>query len=411
MRVRVGLGLLICCLLATGGCLLPMSRSSDSETREALSRWLYRTQGYVPVFPPREDVQVGDVHLYLEDPDAGRLVTLYSMPRWSALPATEIVERSRRTRAENPETPADYLRTGIEPQKREWPEARARVSSLDAAGPSLRLRSLQLPPFSVTRQDAAELPPALAMILAVDDSQEDWESARIGVESAETSVLALEDAIATFLERRGSRLYLPATLRQNLRALASRDLEHVWLRVVTEVVYMRALRMTIASDPAVLDLVPDDTTAAGLGYEDYEGDDTQDKSAEVDLDPTYAAIARAHAMNAKLIDSGADVLPDSFIRFLRVSDELTTARRVFRRPTAIGVGGLSLEVDARTGEVESFRLMGRNLDVTRSFDDGEEGTSAIDAEPTTPIETNPPAGAAPTAPAAPPEPDPPTEAE
>jgi hypothetical protein len=342
-----------------------------------MSLWLYRAQGYVPVFPPREDVQVGDVHLYTQDPDSGRLVTLYDMPRWSALPTAELLEAAQSERVVNPETPASYLRSGIPPEERDWPEALAPAGAEGPVAAPERLRSIQLPPFSVYRADAAELPPAFSIMLAVDDSQEDWSSIRIGIESAETSALALEDAIAAFLERRGSRIYLPPALQQNLRALVSRDLDKVWLRVVTEVVYMRALRLTIVSEP---DLIEDDEpSAAALGY---EVDDSEDDSDDVELDETYAAVARAHAMNQKLIDSGSDVLPDSFIRFLRVSDELTTARRVFRRPTAIGVGGLSLEVDARTGEVEAFRLMGRRLDLRR----GSEDDDAIDAAPTTPLD-------------------------
>jgi hypothetical protein len=61
MRAReaIGLGLAICCF-STTGCFIPW-RAQEPETREAMSRWLYRAQGYVPVFPPREDVQIGDI--------------------------------------------------------------------------------------------------------------------------------------------------------------------------------------------------------------------------------------------------------------------------------------------------------------------------------------------------------------
>jgi len=387
MRVRatITFGMLVCCVVATA-CAIPW-RAPEPTKPEAMSRWLYHVQGYVPVFPPREDVQIGDVHLYTEDPDSGRLVALYEMPRWSALSASELLEATGRKRGEHPETPASYLRSGIQPQNRDWPEALAPAGAEGEEAGTRRLRSIQLPPFSVERTDAAELPPAFSMMLAVDDSQLDWSSIRIGIESAETSALALEDAIATFLERRGSRIYLPPALRQNLRALVSRDLDKVWLRVVTEVVYMRALRLTIVSEPELFEIGSKETSSAGLGYED---DGYEAAAAEVELDETYAAIARAHAMNQKLIDSGSDVPPDSFIRFLRVSDGLTTARRVFRRPTAIGVGGLSLEVDVRTGEVEAFRLMGRRLHVRRGLA-GDDDSDTIDAEPATPTDDERPA--------------------
>ena len=79
MRVRatITFGLLVCCVVATA-CAIPW-RAPEPTRPEAMSRWLYRAQGYVPVFPPREDVQIGDVHLYTEDPDSGRLVALCDM--------------------------------------------------------------------------------------------------------------------------------------------------------------------------------------------------------------------------------------------------------------------------------------------------------------------------------------------
>ena len=51
---------------------------------------------------------------------------------------------------------------------------------------------------------------------------------------------------------------------------------------------------------------------------------------------------------------------------------------------AIGVGGLSLRVDARTGEVEELRLIGRNLSPSKAINGNPSDEHAIDAEPTTP---------------------------
>jgi hypothetical protein len=78
-----------------------------------------------------------------------------------------------------------------------------------------------------------------------------------------------------------------------------------------------------------------------------------------DLDPAYAAIARATAMNRAMVESGTDALPDGFMRFLTVTDERISLRRVFRRGIAIALRGLTMQVDPQTGAVQTIRLMGR----------------------------------------------------
>ena len=60
-----------------------------------------------------------------------------------------------------------------------------------------------------------------------------------------------------------------------------------------------------------------------------------------------------------MLVSGNDALPDGVLRFLKVNDDMIAMRRIFHRGIAIGVRGLSLRVDPRTGAVEAIRLMGR----------------------------------------------------
>ncbi len=213
----------------------------------------------------------------------------------------------------------------------------------------------------------------------LEESYDNWDAIRIRFEAAEVASLALEDAVGAYLERRDSSYYLPASLRQNLRAFAPDSLRTVWVRIVTEVIYMRAMRVTIVGGTPSYYPIYDDVSSAELGE-----DKADPEIAEEDLDPAYAAIARANAMNRKMIESGTDVLPDGFVRFLSVSNDSITVRRVYRRATAIGVGGLSLRVNARTGEVEELRLIGRNLSSPESMNGDPGDDRAIDAEPTAP---------------------------
>ena len=72
-------------------------------------------------------------------------------------------------------------------------------------------------------------------------------------------------------------------------------------------------------------------------------------------------VARARALNEQMRKSGTDILPDGFVRFMAVSDEAVTVRKVWRRPIAIGVKGVTLEVDKYTGDVLRMGYMGSPL--------------------------------------------------
>ena len=63
-------------------------------------------------------------------------------------------------------------------------------------------------------------------------------------------------------------------------------------------------------------------------------------------------------MNRAMVESGTDAPPDGFIRFLTVTDERISLRRVFGRGIAIALRGLTLQVDPQTGAVQQIRLMG-----------------------------------------------------
>jgi len=377
----IKIGLLLVVGLLFGACRSPVA---TPPPREALGGWLYRTQGLVGVFPPREDVHVGDVHLYLSDPDGRDHASLYQAPRWSHLPSSELLREGYQLRPEYPATPADYLQTQVAPDGRAWPESTGELRFLEPGASIDRLRSIQLPTFTHYRREPGELPPSWGLHEVLEESYDDWEVIRVRIESAERASLAIETAVRAYLERRDSSFYLPESIRQNLRAFAPDNLRTVWVRIVTEVIYMRAMRVTIVGSAP--DFFPDNDDVSALELGD---DDVDPEIGEEDLDPTYAAIARANAMNREMIESGTDVLPDGFIRFLSVSDDATTARRVYRRAIAIGVGGLSLRVNAQTGEVEALRLIGRNLSPSEPTNRVPADDRAIDAEPTTPIFESP----------------------
>lgn len=347
-------------VVVASGCQSASMDDDDGPSDEwLLHDWLRRSQGLVGVLPPREDVRVGDVHVYLKDPEVLKRQPLYAMPRWDNLPAADLLADEFRQRPEYPATPAEYLWTEIDPDDRDWPEAtddRDFFAPDDQVG---RLPSIHMGSFSLTPANLGEFVPSGAFNLALDERWDNWSLITIRVQAAETAGLPLGDSLRAFLTKEEGDYFLPEQLRDNLTALSPKGSNTVWVRIVTEVVYMRAMQITILGERRLLNR-NDPVEASELGISAEKGSDAR---ADDELDPAYGAIARANAINKAMVESGTDALPGSFIRFLSVSDDLISVRRVYHRGIAIGVRGLSLEVDAATGKVRKIRLMGRAPEV------------------------------------------------
>ncbi len=98
---------------------------------------------------------------------------------------------------------------------------------------------------------------------------------------------------------------------------------------------------------------PFEREEAGDNEDSAESDIAMDDEDET-FDPIYGAFVRASAINRVLIESDADDLPGGFVRFLSVTDESVTLRRIWQRGIAIGMRGVTLEVDTANGQIVSF---------------------------------------------------------
>ena len=79
------------------------------------------------------------------------------------------------------------------------------------------------------------------------------------------------------------------------------------------------------------------------------------------IDPAYTAFVRANAINEILIESDTDDLRGGFLRFVSITDDSVTVRRVWQRGLAVGARGLTLEVNKITGEILRSGRMGTLL--------------------------------------------------
>jgi hypothetical protein len=156
-----------------GGCL-NLGDNPMPDDGFLLNDWLRRTQGLVSVLPPREDVRVGDVHVYLTNPEGPEHLTLYAMPLWDNLPATNELEAKYRQRGDFPPTPAEYIQTEIAPDDRAWAEASSDRDLFAPVDRIDRLPGIQLNSFSLTPSQVGQLVPAGAFNVALDESWDDW---------------------------------------------------------------------------------------------------------------------------------------------------------------------------------------------------------------------------------------------
>jgi len=313
----------------------------------------------VPVVPMREDVRVGDVFFYATNPegtvgDEQRTETTLTEQRWTSLIVSDDLLKEFKERAELPSTPDEYA------EDPKWPDAEVDGVLFQQDGSANHLRTVHLPGFSVSRSQLDGSLPAYVNSLAFAASRDNWHAIGVRIPSAEAYSLDLEDLLGELLEdgRRGTQTQrIKQEHRVHLGHFGDPTRTTVYIRVVSEVLFARAVQITISYDNLISG--DDDVEASELGLVDMEDDDEDEH--DDDLDPTLAPVARAQAMNASMRKSGTDALPDGFVRFLTIGPDSVTVRKVWRRPLAIGVKGVTLEINKVTGDVVRMGWMGQPL--------------------------------------------------
>jgi hypothetical protein len=380
--------------------------------------------GIVPVLPPSEDVRVGDIYVFPFNPDRhalarrpGRFGGLATSPRWSTLSLLTELQTEYQLRPEWPATPDSYLQISGNPEKRDWAEPRAAENVSIFAEGSLpgRLRNFgvsEMSTFTLLEGDANALVPTEAINLVLGTAWNDDKAVSIRMNSAESYSLGLHKVIEAAMGNTEQGPALKAPYRDHLALIADPGSGTVWMRILSEVVYIRSIDIIIQSqsgfeededDANATEFVAEvektvTTTEVEISADDADevadgdsvtGEDSDEVADATDeegvpqveamdemevvktetvsvsaaipdhmLDPAYAAFVRANAINELLIESDADDLPGGFLRFVSITDDSVTVRRIWQRGLAIGARGLTLEVDKTTGEVLRSGNMG-----------------------------------------------------
>ncbi len=376
------------------------SQQSDTST-PFVGAWGDRLDavGLVAIMPPSEDVRVGDIYVFNVDStdrmtaaqqrDASR--RMVATGRWAALPVLDELQSEYSQRRAWPITPNAFAQLSQDPGVQQiWQEALASDgSSLFTPDESpARLRIVGLDGFSAVSFSTEEMdlviPTEIASLVS-GELRPDTVSVTMRVGSAESYSLSKSESISLLTERVAAddgrmQFRVRAPYRENLEFMAN-ALGRVWLHLITEVVYIRSA--DIAVRPIKVSPADDDVTAEELltvakaaaattpsrsqtpATEPAAGDAStasQEPASAPDrtglktlaatrLDPIYGAFVRAQAINDVLVASNANDSPGSLLRFLSVTDNSVSVRRIWPRGLAIGVRGLSMEVDAATGDI------------------------------------------------------------
>lgn len=323
-------------LCAAPGCRGPNTYGSSPAVEEGVAQWSATVSrlGLVPVFPPREDLQAGDIYAFPYNPEspgkeadaAGEGFGLQAS-RWM-----QVKNLNRLLKDEYQARPSWRETTGSTPGGSD-------VAEED--GPPRRLRLVAFPDFvgATFRSNSgllgqSGLIPSEVMDLS-DDSSARWVSMMsLKLPSAESYALSQVELLKELIDPSGPKKMLRSPYLESIRWRGDQD--RLWLRVVAEVYTIRSMDISVeyASKPR---------KAAYDGY------------AAPAPNPGTKVRERLRNLNEAIQANGAQNSPGSTLKFLNASENRVALRRTWDRGVCIGFRGFTLEIDAKTGEVLHLR--------------------------------------------------------
>ncbi len=347
---------------------------------------MMREYGINPVFPPREDLQVGDVYLRRGDPADARFVRNAFVPidLWVASLQPSSVERHYERRGSFPDSLEDSL---TDEEGKVLPGRFVKVPA-DAGDPAnafsrhdlSRLRQVAFPDFlslSVQSGDVRALVPVQALSIGFGASWQNDQQADVKIPAAESYGIPFSQIKASLFDpgstpaRISPQIATHADLemfRRRLDALAPTadpcPRQYVYLDVITEVYYARVMDIAISTkyavgtrvrvEPMSKSVVTETTsTETRTGEDAPSTQTTTTKTTERATVPlTGDPIARAQALNERLREVDDLNKVGGTFQFISVSENSVGMRRSYQRPVAIGWRGVTLRVRVRDGAVD-----------------------------------------------------------
>jgi hypothetical protein len=363
----------LCSVVLAAAC-----RAPQPERGEVQREWNHtlRELGIQPVYPPREDLAVGDVYVRRGRVDDQELVPTSGfapLDLWlaSAAPGASL-DAFYGARASYPATPAD-------------PAAASPATAIHQVGDATRLRTVAFPDFAsvnVRAVDARAFIPLEAIGLGLGGNWNGQHQVNVKVPLAESCGLPLNLALPLVAERNGDAWFLRAAvadpvvltkLHADVKAWAATaaaldeaqrkritDDPNLHLDLVTEVFYTRAIDVAVSSQ-----------TSSG-GRASARPVAVPGAAGEAPLlAPEGDAVARARQLNDELQEVDALGAPGGSLQFLSASDQGLSMRRTFERPIAIGYRAVQITVNPVTGEIAGFGAASERVAVVTGGTDTE----------------------------------------
>ena len=326
-------------VLALGlGCRTADTEAALLRSRDQWTRSIAQL-GMVPVFPPREDVQVGDIYLFTYNPEAPDKAEGESAEKeWSLHPS-----RWLQVKKVNDLLKDEYR---ARPSFRETSGLGASTPGssdvVDDGGQPRRLRIVALPDFvGATFMDSTSLSrslvhngivPAETLNLLADPLSSRISMVSMKIPSAESYALAQADLLNELVDQSAGEKHLRSPYRESVQWVAHRG--RVWLRVVAEVFYARNMDITVEFEGKA--------SSAGTDGYSMVRTDTEGKVKD-----------RVAALNDSLQANGSARLPGGSIRYINASERRVALRRTWERGVAVGFRGFTLEIDPARNQVVS----------------------------------------------------------
>ncbi|MEQ9095917.1 MAG: hypothetical protein RIE32_06600 [Phycisphaerales bacterium] len=401
------------CSLGLAGCSSGPDLGVRSSFYEDWNEDIGRS-GYVPVLPFQEDVRVGDMYLYQNDPEvsnffgssAPSLNSGGGTMRWGSIDVADMLSDEYGRRQRFTETPArDDAWMG---------EADSNLRDVAVSAASA---------ITVSGVEAGGLIPTEAADLAPGTNWEDAEAITVRLSETESYGLPLSRLLGEIIESRDDGPYLRAPYGEDIGLLATGTRDRVFLRVVGEVAYVRAADIAIKLDSEAVrkraermyerdlyerqqaqalaeqqraeqrerareviearrqareraereaaergeTIPPEDMDTTGVLMDETPPPPVRLTAEEMaaareeEIAASVRPFARAERINTELRENDVARPINNTVQFLSMSDDSVAMRKYFRHGLAFAVRGITLEVEASTGKVLRLTPMGEDF--------------------------------------------------
>jgi len=364
----ISLAFLIAIGLLMAGCAHKYGKVAIEWSR------MMREEQVNPIFPPREDIRVGDAYLFNEDPnkdiELDKVKSFLPIPvLFSRLNIESINQEEYTKRSPYPLTPTNELREAKETVKtvtitndtqgklytntvivegnglKELPAyVEATEEGIFSESEPNRLRHVAFPEFSFAKIDQKSLQaviPVESLTLALGLRSSKATEGYLKVSSGESVSLPATEVFARWTASMGAMIQGESTkgcitgnyaallnqLAQQASRSSSTNAREFYIDLITEAYYARSIDIAF-------------TSKSSMGG----GINVAGSAISNSLAATAAAVERAKQLNAINEETLSKTTPGGRITFTSVSDFGIGLRRTYARPICVGTRGVVIRV-------------------------------------------------------------------